>query len=197
MHYSSKAGLTLPLTAGLLMLAIAGCSSTAKTTAPQTPPNVEGSYAITGTYNLASNNNVPNSGVFGTMKISNQNGTSAKDSAVFVVEFNGNYAVMLDTIPADTATWKNVSCTGVDAGCVAAYASVLPPAQVTLAADSSFSAVFTGKELSWNQDPTTCCTDTLTLTGKLSAGNTISGDWVLTISAPVNGRDAGTFVAQR
>lgn len=195
MHHS-RAGLTLPITAGLLALAIAGCSSAAKTTAPKTPPNVEGNYTITGTYNQATQNNVPNSGVFGSMQVTSQNGTSATDSIAFVLEFGGAVAVELDSIPTDTAAQNPIRCDhSVPFACVYAYGK-LAPAQATVGTDSSFSAVFTGKEVSWN-DPAPCCTDTLTITGKVSAGNTISGNWVITISAPINGRDAGTFVAQR
>ncbi len=183
---------TLLLTAGLLALAVAGCSSS---TAPKTTPNFAGTYTLTGAYTLGVSG-TPNTGVFGSMQITNQHGTSATDSVVFVVEFGGNIAVMLDSVPTDTAAVNPVRCGGANAGCVYAYGPVAP-AQVTLGTDGSFTALFTGKELSWNQNPATCCTDSLTLTGKLSTSNTITGTWLLTISAPINGRDGGTFVAQR
>lgn len=160
----------------LLAVALSACGGaggSSTTTAPTSPPNVNGSYNLTGTYSQGTGSN---SGVFGNMVISNQSGTTAVDSVSLKVLAFGSTTFAVNT---DAATTDSVR----------AYAT---PGQVTVSNTGSFSVQWSGREVIPGIDSASCCAFALKFSGTASNG-TISGDWTLTTDMPSS--DHGTFSA--
>lgn len=166
--------LLTPLLAGcLLAVPLSGCGSSGTGPGTTTPPNIDGSYNLTGTYSQGTGTN---SGVFGSMVVSNQSGTTATDSVSLKLKAFGStiFAVNTAPDPADS---------------VRAYAV---PGQVTVTNTGSFSAQWSGREVLVGIDSASCCAFTLMFTGT-AANNSISGNWTLTTDMPSS--DHGTFAA--
>lgn len=168
-----RARLTPLLAACLLVVGLSACGSSGSSTGPTTPPNIDGSYSLTGTYSQGTGTN---SGVFGNMVISNQNGTTAMDSVSVKLKSFGSTFFAVNTAPdaADS---------------VRAHAA---PGQVTLTNAGSFSVQWSGREVLVGIDSAACCAFTLKFTGS-ATDNAISGNWTLTTDMPSS--DTGTFSA--
>lgn len=170
--YHSSARRTPRLAACLLVLALSGCSSSSSPNEPTAPPDFEGTYAVTGTF---APRTTPNTGLFGSLVITNQSGTTATAAVAVKLLDNGNTGFAL-----------NIPDPGVSA--------TASPGQAQLKSDGSFSLELSGREELFGIDPAACCEFKLRFTGKLSA-RTISGNWVLTTDMPSS--DNGTFEAKR
>lgn len=163
-----------PLLAGcMLAVALSGCGSSSTGPGTTMPPNIDGSYSLTGTYSQGTGSN---SGVFGDMVISNQTGTTATDSISVKLKAFGTTFFAVNTAPdaADS---------------VRARAA---PGQVSVTNAGSFSVQWSGREVIVGIDSATCCAFTLAFSGTASA-TSISGNWTLTTDMPSS--DHGTFSA--
>jgi len=166
----SRLALTAHLPTVLLVLTVAGCSSSSTEPEPTEFPNFEGSYVLSGTYFGR-----PGNSVEGSLVISDQVGTSATAAMVFRLSDHGNTSFVLN-MTSDVA------------------AATAGPVTAQLAADGSISFSFSGREEIFGIDPADCCNFTIALAGKLG-GNLVSGDWVLTRDMP--SEDRGSFSALR
>lgn len=159
----------LRLPSALMALALTSCSSS-----PTSPsmPDFTGTYTITGTYYPRTGQDT---GLFGSLAITNQTGTTATASVAVKLLDHGNTSFALNT-PDD------------------AVSATAPAGQAQLGSDGSFSLELSGTEEISGIDPASCCQFTLSFTGKQFNGN-LSGTWVLTTDMP--SRDNGSFGATR
>lgn len=170
MHRDARNHL-LRLTLGLMALALPSCSSSSSSTGPETIPDFMGAYTITGTYSPRTG---ADTGLFGSLDITNQTGGTAAAAVAVKLLDHGNTSFALNTPdPGVTAT--------------------VPAGQAVLGSDGSFTLELSGKETISGIDPASCCQFTFKFTGSLGSSGAISGSWVLTTDMP--SRDEGTFNA--
>ena len=161
------------VTVCLLAVSLAACSSSATDVVEDAPiPDFQGAYSITGTYSPRTGDNT---GIFGTMTITDQADSTAMVSVALKILDHGNTSFTL-----------NLADPGVRASS--------EPKQARLKSDGSFFLEITGREEISGIDPKACCNFTLKFNGTLS-GSSISGGWELTRDMP--SRDTGTFSASR
>ena len=156
----------------LLAVTLSACSSSATDVEDVPIPNFEGTYSVTGTYSPRTG---ANTGIFGTMEVTDQAGSAAMVSVAVKILDHGNTSF---TLNLDDAAGR----------------ATVGPTQAQLKSDGSFILEVNGREEIFGIDPAACCSFTLKFNGRLS-GTNISGDWELTRDMP--SRDYGTFSATR
>lgn len=177
------------LTLCLSALALSGCGGgKSSPTTPKTPPSVNGTYTIDGPCAVFGGSEVPNfNGLFGTMSITNQSGTTATNSVSLMLLDQGIIAMAIDSIPSDSLVAVSDSLSnGTEP---IPPAATIPSAQVQVANDGTFSVTFNGT-VALAGSP--AITYQLTFTGAVGSTGKITGNWSETWGPNT---ERGTFTA--